>query len=119
MMKYIKYIIFCLSIFIVGCHKDDILPSPPIQKNVDVFTLKENTVSDGQEIMFKSDSISTYIMKLVDKNTNQVVSKEKIVTKIGENNLIIYTKSIQTKYLYLVMENMNKKEVNKTTIIVK
>ena len=116
-MKYIKLILF--SFFIVGCHKDDILPVVPVQKNIDIFSLKENTVSDGQQIMFKSDSVSTYIMKLVDKNTNQVVSKERIVTKIGENNLTIYTKSIQTKYLYLVMEDINKKEINKTTIIVK
>ena len=64
--------------------------------------------------MFKLTSDSTYVLKLVDKTTNQVISKEKIVGKIGENKINIYTKSIQSKYLYLVLEDGNKKQINKT-----
>jgi hypothetical protein len=67
--------------------------------------------------MFKLTSDSTYILKLVDKTTNQVISKEKILGKIGENKLKIYTKTIESKYLYLVLESANKQQISKTTLI--
>jgi hypothetical protein len=100
----------------ISCHKEEILPVTPPIARVDVFTQSDNSVSNGDEIMFKLTSDSTYILKLVDKATNQVISKEKIVGKIGENKLNIYTKSIQSKYLYLILESIDKKEIKKTTI---
>jgi hypothetical protein len=103
----------------ISCHKEEITPiTPPITK-LDVFTQTDNTISDGDEIMFKLTSDSTYILKLVDKTTNQVISKEKIIGKIGENKINIYTKSIQSPYLYLVLENVNKQELKKTTLNLK
>jgi len=48
-----------------------------------------------------------------------VVSKEKIFGKIGDNKIKIYTKTLQSKYLYLVLENVNRKELKKTTLILK
>jgi len=69
--------------------------------------------------MFKLTSDSTYVLKLVDKVSGQVISKEKIKGIIGVNKIKIYTKSLPAKYLYLVLEDGNKKEMNKTTIIAK
>ena len=116
-MKWIKFIIlFCVG-FIISCTKMEIEPIPQPKPVVDVFSVSESSVSDGQEIMFKLTSDSTYILKLVDKSTNQVISKEKITGKVGENKIILYTKSIQSKYLYLVLEGINKNQINKTTII--
>jgi hypothetical protein len=69
--------------------------------------------------MFKLTTDSTYILKLTDKATGQVLSKEKIKGTIGANKIKIYTKSLPSKYLYLVLEDGNKKEMNKTTIIAK
>ncbi len=103
--------------FIISCNKIEIEPSPQPKPVVDIFSTKETKISDGQEVMFKSDLATTYIIKLIDVSTNQVISKEKIISKIGENNLKIYSKSIQIKYLYLVLEDENKKEINKTTLI--
>ena len=100
-----------------SCYKEEILPVNPEPKILDIFATNESKISDGQEIMFKSELATTYIIKLIDVSTNQVISKEKITSKIGENNLKIYTKSIQSKYLYLVLEDGNKKEINKTTLI--
>ena len=117
MMKWIKGILLGLIVFAISCTKEEITPIPQPKPNVDIFTQTETSVSDGTEIMFKLPTDSTYIMKLVDKTTNQVISKEKIVGKIGENKLTLYTKSIQSKYLYLVLEGLDKKEINKTTII--
>ena len=95
----------------------EIEPIPQPKPVVDIFSVSESSITDGQEIMFKLTSDSTYILKLVDKSTNQVISKEKITGKVGENKIILYTKSIQSKYLYLVLEGINKNQINKTTII--
>ena len=118
-MKWSKIIILCCVVFIISCTKDEIVPIPQPKPNVDIFTQSETSISNGSEIMFKLSSDSTYILKLVDKSTNQVVSKEKIVGKIGENKLNIYTNSLQTPYLYLVLEDNTKREIKKTTVIVK
>lgn len=117
MINWIKFLLCCYVMFSVSCTKEEIIPSPQAKTTVDIFTKSESSITNGDEIMFKLPSDSTYILKLVDKNTNQVISKEKIQGKIGENKMTIYTKSIQSKYLYLVLEGNNKNEINKTTII--
>ena len=117
-MKWSKIIILCCVVFIISCQKEDIIPTPPPNSNVDIFTQSESSISNGDQIMFKLTSDSTYILKLIDKSTNQVISKEKITGKVGENKINIYTKSIQSKYLYLVLEGMGKNQINKTTIII-
>ena len=105
-------LILSIFLFLFSCHKEDIVPIKP-KVSIDIFTQTETTISNGDQIMFKLTSDSTYVLKLVDKTTNQVISKEKIIGKIGENKINIYTKSIQSKYLYLVLEDGNKKEINK------
>lgn len=117
-MKWSKIIILCCVVFMTSCYKDEIEPMPQPKPLVDIFTQSESSVSDGDEIMFKLDTEAEYILKLVDKQTNQVISKEKIKGKLGENKIKIYTKSLQSKYLYLVLENVEKKELNKTNIII-
>ena len=116
-MKWIKIILFCCVLFMISCHKEDIVPIPTTKLKVDIFAQTETTISNGDQVMFKLTSDSSYVIKLVDKATNQVITKEKISGKIGENLINIYTKTIQSKYLYLVLEDGNKKEINKTTII--
>lgn len=118
-MKWSKIIILCCVVFITSCYKDEIEPMPQPKPNVDIFTQSETTISNGDEVMFKLTSDSTYIVKLVDKTTNQVISKEKIVGKVGENKLNIYTNSIQSQYLYLILEDVTRKEIKKTTILKK
>jgi hypothetical protein len=116
-MKWTKIIILCYVIFITSCYKEDILLEPkPI---VDIFTKSEIPISGNEEIMFNLLSDNIYILKLIDYNTGQVISKEKIIGKIGENKIILYTKSIQIKYLYLVLEDVNKKQKGKTKLILK
>ena len=104
--------------FIISCNKMEIEPMPPPKPVVDIFSVSESSVKDGDEIMFKLDNDGEYILKLVDKQTNQVISKEKIKGKFGENKIKIYTKSLQSKYLYLVLENVEKKELNKTNLTI-
>lgn len=105
-------------IFMISCYKEEINPIPQPKPIVDVFSVSEYSVSDGDEIMFKLDTEAEYILKLVDKQTNQVISKEKIKGKLGENKIKIYTKSLQSKYLYLVLENVERKELNKTNLTI-
>jgi len=115
-MKRIGIIILCCVAFIIGCTKMDIEPTPQPKQVVDIFSVSESSVSDGQEIMLRLTPDSSYVLKLVDIQSMNVISKEKITGKIGENKIKLYTKSIQSRYLYLVLEDVYKKEIKKTKI---
>ena len=115
-MKWSKIIILCCVGFIISCTKMEIDPIPQPKVQIDIFSVSESSVSDGEEIMFKLTSDSTYLLKLVDVQSGQVLTKEKIIGKIGENKLKIYTKSVPSKYLYLVLEDINKNQKGKTKL---
>lgn len=103
-------------IFIIACKKVTVIPTAPKQK---IFSVSESSVTDGQLIYFDLPATGTYTLTLIDKNTNQIISRERFSGLIGENVKKIYTKSLPVKYLYLLLEDVTKKEISKTTIIVK
>jgi len=109
-----------LLIFLVlcwSCTKMEIEPTPqPVQK---IFSVKESRVVDGQSIHFDLPSNGVYTLTLIDKETGQVVGREKFTGKMGENIKKIYTNSLQFQYLYLLLEDVTKTEIGKTTIITK
>jgi hypothetical protein len=111
-----KLIILCFLIF-TSCVEEIIEPLPPPITNI--FDVKESKVTDGQTINFELPSAGVYTLTLIDKETNQVVSREKFNGIVGKNNKKIYTNSIQSQYLYVLLENVAKTEIGKTTIITK
>ena len=112
-----KKIILISLILLVGCTKMEIEPTPPVVKNI--FSVSESRVADGQSIYFDLPSNGVYTLTLIDKETGQVISRERFTGKFGENIKKIYTNSIQSQYLYLLLENVTKTEIGKTTIITK
>ena len=111
-----KNLILILFILLVGCTKVDIPPpTSPVEK---IFNVGESKVENGQSINFDLPIKGTYTLTLIDKESGQVVSREKFIGQEGENVKKIYTNSIQIKYLYLLLEDINKKEIAKTTIII-
>jgi hypothetical protein len=112
-----KKIILISLILLVGCTKPE-LPTPimPIEK---IFSVKESRVVNGQSIYFDLPSTGVYTLTLIDKESGQVVSRERFTGQSGENIKKIYTNSIQSQYLYLLLEDVTKKEIGKTTIITK
>ena len=95
----------------------DIEPTPqPVQK---IFSVKESRVTDGQSIYFDLPSDGVYTLTLIDKKSDQVVSRERFNGKMGENIKKIYTTSIENQYLYLLLEDVTKKEIGKTIIKIK
>jgi hypothetical protein len=98
---------------IISCQKEDIVEP----QSVDIFKLEESNVSNKSEISFNVQTGGVYIITIIDKNTNQVLSREKIKCITGKNKIKIYTKSLQSRYLYLLLEDVTKKEIGKTTII--
>jgi hypothetical protein len=112
-----KKIILISLILLVGCSKPD-LPTPtmPIEK---IFNVTESKVENGQSIHFDLPSAGTYTLTLIDKESGQVISRERFIGQRGENVKKIYTKSIQSTYLYLLLEDVTKKEIAKTVIIIK
>jgi len=113
-----KKIILISLILLVGCTKMEIEPTPPpITQNI--FSVKESRVVDGQEIHFQLPTAGVYTLTLIDKDNGQVISRERFTGKIGENIKRIYTNSIQSQYLYLLLEDVTKTQIGKTTIITK
>jgi hypothetical protein len=113
-----KRIILISLILLVGCTKVD-LPAPLPPANVNIFDVKESAVTDGQEIKFTLKDTGVYTLTIGNESTGQVVTRERFTGKIGENKLTLYTKSLPTSYLYLLLEDGNKSQVGKTIIIIK
>jgi hypothetical protein len=90
----------------------------PVPTVKDIFTVAKSTVTDGSEIVFNLKSSGTYTLTMIDSAANQVVTREKFTGKIGENKLKIYTKSLSATYLYLILEDVSKVQIGKTTIII-
>jgi hypothetical protein len=112
-----KRILLIFLVLFWSCTKMEIEPTPqPVQK---IFSVSESRVADGQSIHFDLPVNGVYTLTLIDKESGQVVSREKFSGKAGENIKKIYTNSIQTQYLYLLLEDITKKEIGKTTIITK
>ncbi len=74
----------------------EIEPTPP-PTTQNIFSVKESRVVDGQEIHFKLLSAGVYTLTLIDKDNEQVISRERFTGKIGENTKRIYTNSIQSQ----------------------
>ncbi len=112
-----KKVLFIFVILLWGCTKPELpLPTPPVEK---IFSVGESSVTNGQSIYFDLPSAGVYTLTLIDKESGQVVSRERFNGQIGENIRKIYTNSIQYQYLYLLLEDVTKKELGKTTIIIK
>ena len=112
-----KKILLIFLILLWGCTKVDIpAPTPPVQK---IFSVTESSVQNGQSIHFDLPTDGIYTLTLIDKETGQVVSRERFNGKMGENIKKIYTNSIENQYLYLLLEDVTKKETGKTIIKIK
>jgi hypothetical protein len=101
-----------------GCTKMEIEPTPPpsVEK---IFNVGESSVVNGQSIHFDLPSAGVYYLTLIDKESGNVIAREKFIGQNGENVKKIYTNSIQYRYLYLLLEDVTKTEIGKTTIIIK
>jgi len=109
-MKKLLFILLLLS----ACKKVEVFP-PAIQ---DIFSVSESTVSNGNDIYFNLKSSGVYTLTMVDKSTNQVITRERINGKVGQNKLKIYTSSLPVKYLYLILEDNTRTQISKTSIII-
>jgi hypothetical protein len=113
-----KNLVLVLLILLVGCTKPE-LPTPEIPSKSDIFSVQQSSVYDGQLIYFNLATPGTYMLTLIDKETNQVISREKFIGKPGENIKRIYTNSLKSQSMYLLLEDFERKEIKKTVIIIK
>lgn len=100
---------------IISCQNEDMV-EPQI---IDIFKVEQSMVSNKSEISFNVQKEGIYIVTMVDKNTNQVLSREKIKCIIGKNKIKVYTKTIPSQYLYLTLEDSFDNQLGKTTITIK
>ena len=112
-----KKLLLILTLSLVACRK--VAPINVIPVNLDVFSVSQSSVDNGQEIQFNLTKNGVYTLTLGDSVTSQVLTRERFNGQIGKNKKKIYTKSLSVKYLYLLLEDESKNKVGKTTIIVK
>jgi len=113
-----KKILFILVLTLVGCRKvAPVVITPVVTTNV--FNNAKNTIDNGQEIQFDLTKTGVYTLTIGDSTTNQVLTRERFNGQIGINKKKIYTKGLQSKYLYLLLEDVTKTKIGKTTIIIK
>lgn len=117
-MKRIRIIILCCIVFIVSCKK--IVPPAPVvsSNNKEFFSVSENTVKNGDMMNFTLTTVGTYTLTMIDTVQNQVISRERFTGKVGLNSLKIYTNSLPTKYLNVVLKDKNNVQIGKTKIII-
>ena len=108
-MKKLLVILLLLS----ACKKIEVQPTPPVMQ--DIFSVAESTVVNGGDIYFDLKTAGTYTLTMLDQTQN-VITRERISGKVGQNKLKIYTSSLPVKYLYLVLEDQSRTQIGKTTI---
>jgi hypothetical protein len=113
-----KRILLLVFLFFMSCKKTTLLPPEP-QNIVNFFDNEQNTISDGSQITFDLKNAGAYTMTILDSSRSQVVTREKISGKIGANALKIYTKSLNSKYLYLLLKDSVGNQIGKTLLIIK
>ena len=113
-----KRVLYLFLILLVGCSGPE-LQMPEVMAIDNIFSVKESIVTNGQSIHFDLPTKGTYTLTLIDKESGQILGREKFIGQAGENVKKIYTKSLQSRYLYLLLEDVTKKELGKTTIIIK
>lgn len=118
-MKCTKIILWCCIVFIISCSEPELPTPPPTSVVESIFTQKENRVINGQNINFDLPSDGVYTLSLIDKDSEQVISRERFTGKSGKIVKRIYTKSIESRYLYLLLEDVTKTEIGKTIVITK
>jgi len=111
-----KKILFILLLSFVACKK--VLVEPVEVKVNNVFDAPQNSITNGQEIQFNLTTSGVYTLTIGDSVTNQVLTRERFNGQIGQNKKKIYTKGLQSKYLYLLLEDVTKNKIGKTTIII-
>ena len=114
-----RKICFILGLVLLSACRKVEIPLPIVETNTDIFSKTQTEVTDGQIITFDLKTNGVYTLTIGDSVTNQVVTRERFTGKIGENKLILYTKSLPVTYLYLLLEDGNKTQIGKTTIIIK
>lgn len=111
-----KKLLLLLLLALGSCKKMDIQPAP--LQVIDIFNKTESTITKDSDISFNLNKSGIYVFKLIDKNTDQVIAKEKINGKIGMNTIKLYVRAIPVKYLYMVLDDEGGNQINKTTIII-
>ena len=117
-MKRIRIIILCCIVFIISCKKV-IPPAPVVSTNSkEFFSVSENTVKNGDIMNFSLTTGGVYTLTMIDTVQNQVVSRERFTGKVGLNSLKIFTNTLPTKNLSVVLKDKNNNEIGKTRIII-
>lgn len=107
----------CIGLILIsGCSGPELV-MPEIVSVNDVFGVQLSKVVNKQAIAFKLETKGTYMLTLINKETNQVISRDKFLGQAGNNIRKIYTNSLPKGSLILVLEDSNKVQLKSTVLI--
>jgi len=110
-------IIFILAI-VGSCKEPEVIA--PVNPGVDVsavFSTKQTVVTNAQQIKFNLPADGACTLTIIDSLSKQVVTREKLVGKLGENKVKIYTNTLPKGSLILVLQDSNKGQLGRALII--
>lgn len=112
-----KYLIILL-LLLFSCEKDFIDGGGiSVPREDMIFKASESSVVDGQTIFFETTSESNHTFVIFDLETQSTISKQSFISKIGLNDITLYTKILPKKTLELILYK-GSTEYKKTLIIV-
>lgn len=107
--------LFVITLFVSGCHKDDmlILPQVDVSPNLKItntvgIKLESSFVSSEVAMNVKSEYSGSVTIKIFDI-ANRVVSKEVTTVKVGDNILKVYTSALPSSAYRIGLFDSNDK----------
>jgi hypothetical protein len=116
-MRYIKIIILCCAVFIISCRKTGVSIFYS-KMSSEFFQNKTASINNGDVIQFSLQNTGTYYLSMMDTLSINVVSRVKINGVSGLNTCTIYTNTLPSKYLYIILEDSVHNQIAKTQITI-
>ena len=113
-----KLVIIFILVIVGSCKEPEVIT--PVDPGVDlsaVFSNKQTVVTNAQQIKFNLPADGACTLTIIDSLSKQVITREKLVGKVGENKIKIYTNTLPKGSLILVLQDINKGQLGRTLII--
>lgn len=116
-MRRIEIIILCCIFFMISCRKTGVSIFHS-KFSTEFFQNKTANVSNGDVIQFSLQNTGTYYLSMSDTTLTNIVSRMKINGVNGSNMFTIYTNTLPSKYLYIILEDSIHNQIAKTQITI-
>lgn len=104
-------------LMVMSCEDPAVIAPPVETTRTDLFNTKGAVVINAQYLTFNLPTTGFCTLTIIDSVANQVVTRENINGKTGENKIKLYTTILPKGNLILVLKDSNKGQLGRTLII--